>query len=59
MEKTYWLRRQHAAVTAARLAKTAQSRLIHYEMAGRYSLRAVHAPERGTIAAEIWCGAGR
>lgn len=44
MEKTYWLRRQHAAVAAARLAKTAESRLIHFEMAGRYSLRAAFAP---------------
>ena len=44
MEKTYWLRRQHAAVAAARGAKTAESRLIHYEMAGRYSLRAASLP---------------
>jgi hypothetical protein len=43
MEKTYWLRRQHAAVAMARAASTAESRLIHYDMAGRYSLRAVRA----------------
>jgi len=44
MEKTYWLRRQQAAVAMARAASTAESRLIHYEMAGRYSLRAASAP---------------
>lgn len=55
MDKTYWLRRQHAAVVAARRAKTAESRLIHYEMAGRYSLRAVHAP----AAAAAACACGR
>ena len=57
MEMPYWLRRQHAAVAAARQAKTAQSRLIHYEMAGRHSLRAAIAPERGTATAQVSCGA--
>jgi hypothetical protein len=55
MEKTYWLRRQHAAVAAARDARTAESRLIHYEMAGRYSLRAARAP----VSAATACGCGR
>jgi hypothetical protein len=44
MEKTYWLRRKHAAMAMARAAATSESRLIHYEMAGRYSIRAAHAP---------------
>ena len=47
MEKTYWLRRQHAAVAMARAATTAESRLIHYDLAGRYSLRAVRAVRPG------------
>ena len=59
MEMPYWLRRQHAAVAAARQAKTAQSRLIHYEMAGRSSIRAACAPEWGAAAEEASCGAGR
>lgn len=46
MEKTYWLRRQHAAVAMARAASTAESRLIHYDLAGRYSLRAAAVPAR-------------
>lgn len=45
MEKTYWLRRKRAAMAAARAAGTSESRLIHYEMAGRYSIRAAYAPE--------------
>ena len=44
MEKTYWLRRKREAMTAARGATTSESRLIHYELAGRYSLRAAFAP---------------
>jgi hypothetical protein len=44
MEKTYWLRRKRAAMAAAGVAATAESRLIHYEMAGRYSIRAAHSP---------------
>ena len=43
MEKTYWLRRKREAMTAARGATTSESRLIHYELAGRYSLRAAFA----------------
>ena len=43
MEKTYWLRRQHAAVGMARAAATAETRLIHYDLAGRYSIRAAFA----------------
>jgi len=58
MEKTYWLRRKRAAMAMARAAKTSESRLIHYELAGRYSLRAVHAPERA-IASVQTCGGGR
>jgi hypothetical protein len=45
MDKTYWLRRKRAAMAMARAAATAESRLIHYDMAGQYSVRAAHAPE--------------
>ena len=44
MEKTYWLRRNRAAMAAARAANTSESRLVHYELAGRYSIRAAQAP---------------
>ena len=45
MEKKYWLRRNRAAMAMARAAETSESRLIHYDLAGRYSVRAAHAPE--------------
>lgn len=44
MEKNYWIGRMHAAVAAARGAATSESRLIHYELAGRYSIRAANIP---------------
>jgi len=50
MEKTYWLRRKREAMTAARAAATSETRLIHYELAGRYSLRAAFAPCRAAPA---------
>lgn len=59
MEKTTWLRRQHAAMTAAHLAKTARSRVIHCEIAGRYGFCVAGAPELGTTAAEASWGGGR
>jgi hypothetical protein len=42
MEEGYWIDRRRAAMTMARNASTAEARLIHYEMAGRYSLKATH-----------------
>jgi len=42
MEKRYWIGRKRAAMGMARLATTAESRLIHYELAGRYSIKAAH-----------------
>ena len=44
MKKNYWLRRKRAAMAMARAAATSQARLIHYELAGRYSIRAAHCP---------------
>ena len=40
MEKTYWIGRERAAMVNARAAACAESRLIHYELAGRYSIMA-------------------
>ena len=42
MEKKYWLRRKQASAAMARNATSAEARLIHYELAGRYSIRAAH-----------------
>lgn len=52
MDRTYWIGRERAALAMARAAATAEARLIHYELAGRYSIRAAHSlpfmlPHRG------------
>ena len=44
MDNAYWLGRSDHALAMARIATTAESRLIHYELAGRYSLAAVRVP---------------
>ena len=43
MEKAYWLSRKRASLKAARNAASAEARLIHYDLAGRYSLKALSA----------------
>jgi hypothetical protein len=40
MEQIYWIGRKRAAMAMARASATSQARLIHYELAGRYSIRA-------------------
>jgi len=40
MDRTYWLGRKRAAMAMARAAATSEARLIHYDMAGRYSIKA-------------------
>jgi hypothetical protein len=43
MEKAYWLGRKRASLKAAQNAVSSEARLIHYELAGRYSLNALSA----------------
>jgi hypothetical protein len=40
MEKKYWIGRKRSALAMARGAASAEARLIHYELAGRYSIKA-------------------
>lgn len=40
MENGYWIGRKHSAMAMARDAATSDARLIHYELAGRYSINA-------------------
>jgi hypothetical protein len=42
MEKKYWLGRKRASGAMARKASSAEARLIHLELAGRYSIRAAN-----------------
>jgi hypothetical protein len=46
MEQAHWLTRKRAALANARAAATAEARLIHYELAGRYSIKAASAEGR-------------
>jgi hypothetical protein len=43
MEKGYWLSRKRVSLESAQNAVSAEARLIHYELAGRYSLKALSA----------------
>ena len=36
----YWIGRQQAALGMARAASTAEARLIHYDLSGRYAVKA-------------------
>lgn len=40
MEQSYWLGRKRASVANARRATSAQARLVHLDLAGRYSVMA-------------------
>lgn len=40
MDREYWLTRKRASLTAAQNAFGAEARLVHYDLAGRYSVKA-------------------
>jgi hypothetical protein len=44
MENRYWIGRKRSAMGMAREAATAEARLIHYDLAGRYSVKAALTP---------------
>ena len=44
IEQTHWLERKRSASKTARNAMTSPSRLIHDDLAGRYSLKAALCP---------------
>jgi hypothetical protein len=43
MEQAHWLGRQSTSIANARTAVSAEARLIHYDLAGRYSIKAAQA----------------
>jgi len=43
MEKRYWLSRKEASLKAAQNAASSEARLAHYDLAGRYSVKAASA----------------
>ena len=40
MEKAYWLSRKRASLKMAQAAVGSEARLIHYDLAGRYGVKA-------------------
>jgi hypothetical protein len=43
MEQTYWLGRKRISAANARRATSAEARLVHLDLAGRYSIKAAAA----------------
>ena len=48
MEKAYWLSRKRASLKLAQDATSSQARLVHYDLAGRYSVKAMSAETQAT-----------
>ena len=48
MEKAYWLSRKRASLKLAQDATSSQARLVHYDLAGRYSVKAISAETQAT-----------
>ena len=48
MEKAYWLGRKRASLQLAQSAASSEARLVHYDLAGRYSLKAGSAETQAT-----------
>lgn len=53
MEKAYWLGRKRASVRAAEKATSAEARLVHYDLAGRYSVKANSLENTGIPLADV------
>ena len=53
MEQQYWLSRKRQSVQMARDATNSEARLVHYDLAGRYSLKAMSAASLARDLADI------
>jgi len=53
MEQHYWLSRKRQSVQMARDATNSEARLVHYDLAGRYSLKAMSAASLARDLADI------
>jgi hypothetical protein len=54
MEQQYWLGRKRASAANARRAASAQARLAHLELAGRYSVKAAAVAPLPTGGADFY-----
>ena len=59
MENSYWIDRKRRAMAMARDAATAEARLIHYDLAGRYSVKAAQYPPFAALRGERTGGGER
>jgi hypothetical protein len=60
MEQSYWLGRKRASAANARRADSAEARLVHLDLAGRYSIKAAAAGgEAGPVALPLALPAAR
>ena len=50
MEQTYWLKRKRSSLAKAQTATHSQARLAHFDLAGRYSVKAANAAASRTEA---------
>ena len=48
MEQAYWLGRKRASLRMAQNAAGGEARLVHYDLAGRYSVKAMSAETQAT-----------
>ena len=53
METKYWLTRQVSSVRMALAAKSSRARLVHYELAGRYGVKASEASSSTPLARRL------
>jgi hypothetical protein len=44
MGSEYWIGRKRSAMAMAHEATTSEARLIHFDLAGRYSIKAAQCP---------------
>ncbi|MEO7410476.1 MAG: hypothetical protein ABIU10_04045 [Sphingomicrobium sp.] len=53
MDQTYWLKRKRSSLARAQTATSAEARLVHFDLAGRYSVKAVNAAPSPTEADNV------
>ena len=52
-DQAYWLRRKRASVSKANMASSAEARLAHFDLAGRYSVKAANCDPSAEHLAEV------
>ena len=53
MENRYWLDRERTSIRMARAARSSRARLVHYQLAGMYSVKRAQAVEASRLAGRL------